>query len=533
MDSKSLIVAKVLLQEIYRLGAEYIFLVPGAQIVPVLNAIYESHSAGIPKPVIANHELAAGFMAIGYSKASGKPGVAFSIGGPGAAYMVGAGITAKADDVPLILISGNVPPNSYGKGEFQDASSSGTNDLAVFREAIGNAIGCDKPEDFGNVIDAMHQSIAHSKPLHIQIPINVLKENIAYRFQTHNKTPETEKLFTNSKFPVKTLMLLGSKVLHTVDQKKLKEFVKTNAIPVVTDMKARGIISETSEESLGYVGFNSDIRALEAFNPQSSLTAETVIAIGAKKTLVEQYINNLKIEIVNVENQFINDFLRNTQFQKSDIQQRRIWLEQLKKINQPIQVTQKYKDRISYVDLLETINELASENVVYCLDSGQIRRAGSIFLTCKMPGTLLQSDTLSPMGSGICASVGAQVASPGKRVISLFGDGSMRMHGMELATAVRYKQPVIFILCDNQSYASTAKLNRKAKKLPFIDWKNYAASFGLKSFFADNKTRFSDALNQCLSSDQPTLIWAKVPYLLEDEIHKVEKVEYQNWLSKI
>ncbi len=58
-----------------------IFLVPGAQIVPLVFKLYEENKKGIPKPIIANHELGAGFMALGYARASGKMGVAISIGG--------------------------------------------------------------------------------------------------------------------------------------------------------------------------------------------------------------------------------------------------------------------------------------------------------------------------------------------------------------------------------------------------------------------------------------------------------------------
>jgi acetolactate synthase-1/2/3 large subunit len=172
------------------------------------------------------------------------------------------------------------------------------------------------------------------------------------------------------------------------------------------------------------------------------------------------------------------------------------------------------------------------KHTIYCLDSGQIRRAGSIFLTSYFKRTLLQSETLSPMGLGICSSIGAQLAKTSNRVVCLTGDGSMRMNGIELATAVRYDLPIIFILCDNKSYAST-KAPEQAKELPYIDWELYAESFGLQSCYVNNKLDFSNKLTDALLNDKPILIWTEVPYLLNDELQKTEKIEYKNWLSAI
>lgn len=533
MKKNSTSLAEILLKEIFRSGVEYVFLVPGAQIVPLVQVLFENSIAEIPIPIIANHELAAGFMAMGYSRASGKAGIVLSIGGPGAAYMVGAGICAKADDVPLILITGNIPPDNYGKGEFQDASQLGTNDVAIYRETVGNSVECKHPDDFILVVKALHDAIYYLKPLHIQIPINVLKEEIEPLDKAEPIKPKMNGRFTAGKLPDRTVLLLGRKVSGFINPSVLSEFVHNNSIPVVTDMKTRGVLPETEPQSIGYIGFNSDIRALEVFSGGSALVTEKVVAIGVKPELINQYIDTAKIQVMSIEPGLTNEFLSKTTSGESEIAHRKEWISQINKIKLPISVIRKYKDRISYFDLLETINRQAPENVIYCLDSGQIRRAGSLFLTCKSPQMLIQSDTLSPMGSGICASIGAQVANPDKRVIALFGDGSMRMHGMELSTAVRYNLPVVFILCDNRSYASTMKLHPDAKDLPYIDWKAFADSIGINLIFADNEKDFSEVLSNSFAEKKPALIWLKVPYLLEDEIQKIDKLEYKNWLSGI
>lgn len=142
MNNSEQNIAKIFLNAIAKLGVEYIFLVPGAQIVPLYKAISKIKNI---KPIIAIHELAAGFMAIGYACTSGKMGVVMSPGAPGAVYMTGAGITEKADVVPILFVTGNILKGHHGHGKFQDASAKGTNDSAIFKETVGESIVCMYP----------------------------------------------------------------------------------------------------------------------------------------------------------------------------------------------------------------------------------------------------------------------------------------------------------------------------------------------------------------------------------------------------
>lgn len=527
------IVAEVLLLELSKLGVEYVFLVPGAQIIPLVFKLYEENKKDIPKPIIANHELAAGFMALGYARASGKMGVAISIGGPGAANMVDAGIVAKIDEVPVLFVTGNIPQESFGKGEFQDASSKGTNDSSIFREAIGTSIVCGQPENLDNILLMIRKCYKEIKPIHIQIPISIQKSGYSptirdgVKIFNHNSLPKVD-LHQKEKI----VFLVGQRVLNIISQSKFKNFVTRNNIAVITDMKTRGILSEKDSVSLGYVGFNSDIRALEAFNINSALSADLIISVGVKKELIHQYIDVTKMELSFIDAEIFDKWLDTLSFNPDSVRVKGIWLNELNKFKQPQSRQLKISNKILYSEIINTIKGVFPKNTIYCLDSGQIRRAGSIFLTCHVPRSLIQSDTLSPMGFGICASIGAQIAFPQKPVVCLFGDGSMKMHGIELSTAVRYKLPIIFVLCDNRSYASV-KAPDIVKELPETNWKLFVKSFGMECYFVDNQANFLDVLKKKVILKGPVLIWAKVPGLLDDELMETKTLEYKNWLSHI
>ncbi len=539
--SKKQNVAEFFLNEIAKLGVEYIFLLPGAQIIPLCKAISKIKNL---KPIIAMHENAAAFMAIGYARASGKMGVVMTTGAPGAAYMTGAGVTAKADDVPVLFVSGNIPKDHHGRGEFQDASAKGTNDSAIFKEAVGDSIVCSHPEEIANVVIQMVKSKTRFKPLHIQIPVDVQIANIDVQMQKnifdqcrfanlsiHEAVPNIH--FEEKR---KIVFFLGRKVLGIIDN-KLIDFIQKNEIAVIADMKARGIVPETYRESLGYVGFNSDFRALEVLNKDSRFAADQIFAIGVTEELIKQYIDP-SVDVIRLTPGALKKWLDihfADHIKKQSVEFRKRWLDELLTIIPAKQIPMKFDNKVSYLEMFEVISEVMPNESVYCLDAGQVRRAGSMLLQCHYPKSLIQSDTLSPMGSGLCASVGVQLAVPNKPVVSIFGDGSMRMHGMELATAVRYNLPIVFIACDNQSYASlpqSAKM-KEISDLPKIDWMSFAKSFGMEASFSDNREEFKEQLVKAHKRNGPSLLWITVPRLLDDEFKQTKTLEYKNWLTEL
>ena len=335
----------------------------------------------------------------------------------------------------------------------------------------------------------------------------------------------------------KIVFFLGRNVLGVID-KKLIDFIQKNEIGVVTDMKARGVVPETYRESLGYVGFNSDFRALEVLNKDSDYAADQIFAIGVTEELIKQYIDP-SVDVIRLTPGALKKWLDTHSNghikEKQSVEFRKKWLDELLTIIPSKPIPMKIDNKVSYLEMFEVINEAMPDESVYCLDAGQVRRAGSMLLQCHYPRSLIQSDTLSPMGSGICASIGVQLAVPDKPVVSMFGDGSMHMHGMELATAVRYNLPIVFIVCDNHSYASIpqSKKMKEISDLPDIDWISFAKSFGMMASFSDNREDFKEQLTKAQNRNGPSLLWVTVPRLLDDEFKQTKTLEYKNWLTEL
>src|SRR5438132_4930716 len=110
-QSRALPAADLLVQRLRAYGVRDVFGYPGGQLTPVYDAIYREP---LIRHYLARHEQAAAFMADGYARASGRPGVCLAVCGPGVFNAATPLTTAFTDSTPVLLISGQVP--TIGRG---------------------------------------------------------------------------------------------------------------------------------------------------------------------------------------------------------------------------------------------------------------------------------------------------------------------------------------------------------------------------------------------------------------------------------
>src|SRR5512139_3297149 len=175
MDIK---VGSLIVKYLERLGTEYVFGIPGAHILPVFNALYDS---GI-KTVLTKHEQGASFMAEGYARLSGKTGVCIATAGPGATNLVTGLANAYIDRVPVLAITGETPTYSFGKGALQESSGEGSSisQADIFRGITRYNTIVQRTDYILNVLRNT-TSILTSKnpgPVLLSFPYNVLKETV-------------------------------------------------------------------------------------------------------------------------------------------------------------------------------------------------------------------------------------------------------------------------------------------------------------------------------------------------------------------
>src|SRR5262245_58978567 len=103
--------ADLLVRRLSQFGVRELFGYPGGQLTPLYDAIYRP---GNVRHYLTRHEQAAAFMADGYARASGRPGVCLAVCGPGFYNAATPLASAHTDSIPVLCISGQVPRQGAG-----------------------------------------------------------------------------------------------------------------------------------------------------------------------------------------------------------------------------------------------------------------------------------------------------------------------------------------------------------------------------------------------------------------------------------
>jgi thiamine pyrophosphate-dependent acetolactate synthase large subunit-like protein len=129
------------------------------------------------------------------------------------------------------------------------------------------------------------------------------------------------------------------------------------------------------------------------------------------------------------------------------------------------------------------------------------------------PRTFLHPAGFVPMGYGLPAALGARAALPGRTVVAVVGDGCFLMCGMELATAVQEKLPIVVVLVNDGSLTLIKAIQQRRYEGRFLgvdlanpDFQLFARAFGVRSWQVDTDAAFEAALGEAVGLAEPALI---------------------------
>ena len=150
-------------------GIDVIFGIPGVHNQEMYRGIEE---AGITH-ILARHEQGAGFMADGYARASGKPGVCYVITGPGVLNALTPMGQAYSDSVPVLMLASCLDEVAHEKGQLhqmnnQEGAAASVTDWSATARTADAAYG---------LIDRAFSEFAtkRKRPKAIHVPIKLLE----------------------------------------------------------------------------------------------------------------------------------------------------------------------------------------------------------------------------------------------------------------------------------------------------------------------------------------------------------------------
>ncbi len=505
-------VSELIVAFIERLGAEYVFGIPGAHILPIYDALYNS---GI-KSVLAKHEQGAAFMAGGYAQLSRKTGVCIATAGPGATNLITGLANAYMDSLPVLALTGETPTYSFGKGALQESSGEGSciNQHDLFRGITKYNTLVQRTDYLLSVLRTTAGILLSRKPgpVLLSLPYNILKETVDrglldhINFQAGHSLPCTilpsdniTGLINKADYPV---VIAGYGAIAAGAEEAISDFCERADIPLATTLKARGILPETSDLSLGVLGITSNEVAFRYITEKADL----LIIAGASFGERTSYNWNKELtagkKIIQIDNKeehlnkvFTADIAIAADVKKvfSDLSNkaggRMITTKDPKEVPH-------YKSKYLNQDLrdnefllvshfLNMLNDyfkgdavIFDDNIIYMQRFCQVLKSRSYF----------PNSGLSSLGHAIPAAIGAKLATE-KPVIALLGDGGFQMCCMEIMTAVNHNVPVTIILLNNASLGLVRKNQFYNYAGRFIasefinpDYRKLAESFGVRYF---------------------------------------------------
>ena len=521
--------AQIIVKLLEMYGIETVAGIPGGSILP----LYDELNRSSIRHVLVRHEQAAGFIAQGMARSTGKPAVCLATSGPGAMNLLTAIADARADSIPIIAITGQVNTSLIGTDAFQEADTFG-----LSFPITKHSIFIKTPYDLLDAIPKAFEIATSGRPgpVLIDVPRDVQLKECDFdawpdikkirlhdiRFHTpideySEKMGKIADLLAAARRPV---LYCGGGCDSEEAASGIKSFLQNYRLPVVTSLMGLGCVPESSDCFIGMVGMHGSHAANVAMHDSDLVIAAGVRFDDRATGLVSKFCPDAKIIHIDIDAAEVDKILESYISVVADVEsvfpviaqlvsEKKItgdenWLKKISKIKKECHSVEcgrpkneklaNPREIISKIPELAAAAGLAPDGLIATTDVGQHQMWAAQYYPVERPRSFLTSGSLGTMGFGLPAAIGAAIANPSKRIVCFSGDGSIMMNVQEMATLAELNLPVTIIVFQNGT------LGMVYQQQKFLFDKNYSASvfgrspdllsiargFGLEAIDADS-----------------------------------------------
>jgi pyruvate dehydrogenase (quinone) len=542
---------------------EVIFGLPGDGINGFMEALRQRQSK--IKFILVRHEESAAFMACAYAKYTGKLGVCVATSGPGAIHLLNGLYDAKADNTPVIAITGTTYTDLMNSSYQQDVNLLQLfSDVAVYNDMIT------VPEQAEMAVDiACRTALVQRGVSHLTIPIDVQEKKLSGNYSRHNVAYHTSDVYISETIPSQSLiekaaniLNSGNKVVMLVGQGALgagKEVIAVAeklAAPVVKALLGKAVIPDDNPYSLGGIGLLGTEPSSDAMSE-----ADTLLMIGTSFPYIE-YLPKpgqargiqidikpdkiglrypIEIGLVGDSKLILSALLpliqdkrndNSSEFLKSKQNGMKNWnkllLEKSTRTDKPI------KPQV----IAKAVSEEMEDNAIISVDSGTNTTWAARYIDVREGMKFSVSGTLASMACGLPYAIAGQIAYPERQSIAFVGDGGLTMLMGEFATAVQYNLPIKVIVIKNNTlgmirWEQMGFLGNPEFGIEFspIDFAKIAEACGGKGYVIKDPSEVKSIMHQAMRESKPTIIEAYVDPFEPPEPPKVG-MEYVKKLAE-
>src|SRR5437762_9229790 len=474
--------ADMIMQVLADEGVDTIFGYSGGAILPTYDAVFRynaSHPETNSRLIVPATEQGAGFMASGYARSSGRVGVSLVTSGPGATNSVTPVRDCQADSVPVVFITGQVPRAAMGTDAFQEApvfnimAACAKNVFLVTEEAkveitMRTAFDIARSGRPGPVVVDIPRDVQLAKAVFQGaglLPLHGYRQRLEGLRQATISPHDAEAFFKLLAAAERPLMYVGGGVNNSNAAPELRAFAERFGIPVVTTLMGIGAMDTTCELALHMLGMHGTAYANYAVEDCDFLFAvgsrfDDRVAGKVKEFAPGAMIAHLDVDaseigkVKNVDWAHVSDakvglkqLLKAGAGFKKSYARCRAHVQELRR-HHPLDYNRE-STAIQPEYLLEQLNQITRGQAIVTTGVGQHQMWAAQYLDFVNARTFLTSGSMGTMGFGLPAAIGAQLANPGRLVIDVDGDGSIRMNLGELETLTTYDIPVKVLLLNN------------------------------------------------------------------------------------
>jgi acetolactate synthase-1/2/3 large subunit len=515
-------------------GVEVVFGIPGVHTLALYDALHES---GI-RHVLARHEQGAGFMADGYARATGKPGVALIITGPGITNVATPVGEAFADSSPVVIISSQVEREWAGqmRGNLHDISDqSGLMSVLTKRSTPVTSFD----QIASTVFNAVRESVSgRPRPTHVELPLDVLAETgistppeLSGSYRTAPTLDEVERAAELLATARKPLIYIGGGAVDAGEA--LSELAPLLGAPVLESNMGTGVVAEDPPYCLGHAW-----DPWGADNPVDELlvACDVVLVVGTK--LGAQETNFWKMPLpatmirVDIDPRELSlNYGEPTLGIAADAQATMdALLEELRARGRGAQGTSPDEVAAYHARRLGSNDEAVFNAYIDALRRA-IPREGIIVQDMTMmsyrmndrypayaPRTYLFPSNYGTLGFSLPAAIGAKIGKPDTPVVAVIGDGGFQFTMAEVATAVQHDVTLPVVIFNDSTYTAVDQAMKSsfgnramATELKNPDYVKLADAYGIPGVRAQSPAELAQAVTHAFSVSGPTIIDVPIP----------------------
>ncbi|MCP3751206.1 5-guanidino-2-oxopentanoate decarboxylase [Pseudomonas sp. SBB6] len=527
---------EVLVKLLEGYGVDHVFGIPGVHTVELYRGLASSRI----RHITPRHEQGAGFMADGYARTRGKPGVCFIITGPGMTNITTAMGQAYADSIPMLVISSVQSRDQLGGGRGKlhelPAQSNLVAGVAAFSHTLMSA------DDLPSVLARAFAVFdgARPRPVHIEIPLDVLVEDADHllacapvRIARAGAAPapvaQMAAMLAAARRPL--ILAGGGAIEASAALTRLAEYLQA---PVALTINAKGVLPASHPLQIGSTQSLVATRALVA-------EADVVLAIGTELAETDYDVTfkggfEIPGELLRIDidpDQTVRNYPPKVALVADSTLATQALLVALAEQPAPVRGAEWGAARAARLrGVLEADRDLPMRSQTRMLttlvetlpgavlvgDSTQPVYTGNLTLDMDQPRRWFNASTgYGTLGYALPAAMGAWLGSaeaPADRapVVCLIGDGGLQFTLPELASAREAQVPLIVLLWNNQGYEEIKRymVNRAIEPVGVDiytpDFIGVAKALGCSAESVGDVAQLREALRQACDRKGPSLI---------------------------